>query len=99
MNYSSTNVTELSNISNNTTTQASIGDESFEWTDEEIARLIQIIIRPILIVLGTAGNGLTFYIMRGTSLKDVSSCFYMSILALADSGKFMSSQFQHLCQD
>ena len=87
-NYSSTDVTELSNTSN-TTVQASIGEESFEWTNEEIARFIQIIFRPLLIIVGTIGNGLTFYITRGTSLKDVSSCFYMSILALADSGKSM----------
>ena len=59
---------------------------SFKWTSGEIARLIQIIVRPILIIIGTAGNGLTFYIMRRSSLKDVSSCFYMSLLALADTG-------------
>ena len=84
-NYSSTN-SGLSN-SSHTTTEPSIGEETLKWTNAEIARLIQIISRPILIILGTAGNGLSFYIMRRTSLKDVSSCFYMSILALADTSK------------
>ena len=64
-----------------------IVEDKFKWTSEEIARLIHIIIRPILIVIGTIGNCLSFYIMRRTSLKDVSSCFYMSLLALADTSK------------
>ena len=64
-----------------------IVEEKSKWTSEEIARLIHIIIRPILIVIGTIGNCLSFYIMRRTSLKDVSSCFYMSLLALADTSK------------
>ena len=43
--------------------------------------------RPILVVLGTVGNFLTVYIMRATLLKDISSCFYMFILGIADSRK------------
>ena len=58
--------------------------ETDVWTNEEIARMIQIIVRPILVALGTVGNGLTVYIMRATSLKGISSCFYMFLLALAD---------------
>ena len=69
------------------TTNATDDNDVFKWTSEEIARLIQIVVRPILIVFGTVGNGLTFYIMRTTSLKNVSSCFYMSVLGLADSRK------------
>ena len=45
------------------------------------------IFRPLYFVIGTIGNGLTFYIMRRTSLKDVSSYFYMSLLAFADTSK------------
>ena len=67
-----------------------IVEEKFKWTSEEIARLIHIIVRPILIVAGTHGNCLSFYIMRRTSLKDISSCFYMSLLAVADTGRFYS---------
>ena len=62
-------------------------EEPFKWANTEIARLIQIIVRPILVAIGTVGNCLSFYIMRRTSLKHVSSCFYMSLLALADTGK------------
>ena len=62
-------------------------EEPFQWTNAEIARLIQVIVRPILVAIGTVGNCLSFYIMRRTSLKHVSSCFYMSLLALADTGK------------
>ena len=64
-----------------------IVEEKSKWTSEEISRLIHLIVRPILIVIGTIGNCLSFYIMRRTALKDVSSCFYMSLLALADLSK------------
>ena len=62
--------------------------ETFKWTSAEISRLIQIIVRPVLLIVGSVGNGLTFYIMRRTSLKNVSSCFYMAVLALADTRKY-----------
>ena len=68
-------------------TESIVREDTTKWTDAEIARLIQIIYRPILIIVGTVGNGLTIYIMQKSSLKDVSSCFYMSILALADTSK------------
>ena len=51
---------------------------------DEVARLLQVFIRPFLIVLGTYGNSVSFYIMRRGSLKDVSTCFYMAMLAIAD---------------
>ena len=71
----------------NTTTESMSVDRTFKWTSAEIARLIQIIFRPILIIAGTIGNCLTIYITRKTSLKHLSSCFYMVVLALADSSK------------
>ena len=88
-NFSST---EFFNFSNSTVKPNLhfVIDEKSKWTNAEIARLIHIIIRPILIVFGTIGNCLSFYIMRRTSLKDVSSCFYMSLLAVADTGRFYS---------
>ena len=88
-NNSSTDFTDVSNLFN-VTTESTSNKETFKWTHEEIARLIQIIVRPILIVVGTTGNCTTFYIMRKTSLKDVSSCFYMSVLALADTSKYVT---------
>ena len=85
-NYFGTNVEEFLNSSNTTAEPTSKG-ESFKWTNAEIERLIQIIFRPILVIIGTIGNGLAVYIMRRTSLKNLSSCFYMVVLALADSSK------------
>ena len=55
--------------------------------DHEMARMVNLVVRPILIVFGTIGNGLSFYIMRQGSLKKMSTCFYLSILALADTSK------------
>ena len=80
-NYSINGFGEFSNSSNITTELTSL-EGSFKWTDAEIVRLIQIIFRPILIIVGTVGNGLTIYIMRRTSLKHLSSCYYMAVLAL-----------------
>ena len=79
----------LNDVSNSSdvTTESAVDQEVFKWTDAEIARLIQMIVRPVLIVFGTVGNCLSFYIMRRTSLKNLSSCFYMSVLAVADSSK------------
>ena len=84
---SETYYTRYSN-SSEITTKPTVGEETFKWTDAEIARLIQIIFRPILVIFGTVGNGLTVYIMSMTSLKKVSSCFYMFLLALADTSKW-----------
>ena len=57
--------------------------------EAEIARIIHVVSRPLIILLGTVGNLLTFYVMRRRgSLKHVSTCFYMSILALADTGQY-----------
>ena len=33
---------------------------------------------------------LTFIVMQRGSLKEVSTCFYMSVLALADTGKYIT---------
>ena len=55
--------------------------------NEEIVRLIQVVGRPPIIVLGTIGNLLTFFTMQRGSLKEQSTCFYMAILALADIGE------------
>ena len=77
------------NLSNETQLQETQDKpKSDENIYEQIAWYIQIIHRPIVIVLGTIGNLLTFYIMKKGSLKEVSTCFYMAILALADTGMF-----------
>ena len=85
-NYSRTGFGEFIN-SSDITTEYTPFEEPFECTNAEIARLIQIIFRPILVIVGTIGNGLTIYIMRRTSLRHLSSCFYIVVLALADTSK------------
>ena len=55
---------------------------------ETIARYIQLVLRPILIIFGTMGNFMTFYVMRSGSLRSFPICFHMSILSLADTGKY-----------
>ena len=85
-NYSGTKFGGFLNSSINTTEPTSTG-EPFKWTNVEIARLIQIIFRPILVIVGTIGNVVAIFIMRRTSLKHLSSCFYMVLLAVADTSK------------
>ena len=79
----------ISNVSvfNVNITETDDSAESTMWYNREIARIIHVIVRPTLVVFGTIGNTLSFYIMRRTSLKNLSTCFYMSILALADTGE------------
>ena len=61
--------------------------ETLTLSKEELIRILNLVIRPVLIVFGTIGNGLSFYIMRQGSLKKMSTCFYLSILALIDTSK------------
>ena len=46
--------------------------------------LLHLVVRPLFVVFGTYGNAVSFYIMRRGSLKKVSTCFYMAMLAIAD---------------
>ncbi len=43
--------------------------------------------RPILFTFGSSGNLLIFVVMRRGSLKKISTCFYMSVLGLVDTGE------------
>ena len=75
------------NVSTFNLTETVETTESVKWDNREIARIIHVIVRPTLVVFGTIGNSLSFYIMRKSSLKKLSTCFYMSILALVDTGE------------
>ena len=48
---------------------------------------------PIFIVFGTIGNILIFIVMRRGSLKDASTCLYMAVLAIADTGEFLKASY------
>ena len=56
------------------------------WELLEKARQMQVYGRPPIIVFGTLGNVLAFIVMRRGSMRQVSTCFYMVILVLADMG-------------
>ena len=62
-------------------------DESNGTTGYTTAEITLIVSYIIIVIFGTIGNILTFIIMQKGSMKDVSTCFYMSILALADTGE------------
>ena len=79
------NSTTNSHISN--ITESEIQETWTPSAEEELERILNIVIRPVLIVFGTIGNGLSFYIMRQGSLKKMSTCFYLSVLAVVDTSK------------
>ena len=53
----------------------------------DISRLMIITTFPIIIIVGTIGNLLTFIIMQRGSLRNSSTCFYMAMLAIGDTSK------------
>ena len=57
-------------------------------TNRQISKILILSTFPFILLTGTVGNSLTFIIMQRGSLKYSSTCFYMAILALADSSKF-----------
>ena len=60
----------------------------------EAYRMIVVVVVPVIIVLGTLGNVLSFIVMRRRLLRYDSTCFYMSILALVDTGESARSAVQ-----
>ena len=86
--FSQFNTTTLGgrwNISNESDLNInSYNNESYPYTV-----IIELIARPILIILGTIGNCFVFIVMRRGSLKTTLTCFYMAILSLGDTGKFL----------
>ena len=93
--YQNLNVSEIDNNSfSNLNASVIYSNESYNneteissagfLSKDEVIHLAQVFIRPILVVSGTYGNAVSFYIMRRGSLKEVSTCFYMAMLAIAD---------------
>ena len=85
---SSTGLNSYEIYENSTDLVLSTTVEEEEDPNREIVRMIQVIGRPPIILVGTVGNLLTFFAMQRGSLKNMSTLFYMAILALADTGKF-----------
>ena len=54
-------------------------NNSFYYNDgERIGRLITLVCYPVIILVETIGNILTFIVMQRGSLKHSSNCFYMN---------------------
>ena len=66
-----------------------LNSDSVSEGPAEIRSMIFVTMFPFLIVFGSIGNLLTFVVMIRGSMKHVSTCFYMAILALADTGKIL----------
>ena len=88
----STMISGTTEITNTCTAVFNLTEVSKE-SDDGMTRLWEIqfmvfrVTYIIIIIGGTFGNILTFIVMQKGSLKEVSTCFYMSILALVDTGK------------
>ena len=50
--------------------------------------IVYIFVYLIILIVGSIGNSLTFIIMQRGSLKHSSTCFYMAMLAVADTCKY-----------
>ena len=62
-------------------------------TVKQISRVLVLSTFPVILLVGTIGNLLTFIVMQRGSLKHSSTCFYMAILALSDTCKSSSLLF------
>ena len=69
------------------TTEAVDLKDDYKQLYIDIERWINDISFIAIPVFGGFGNILTFIVMQRGSLKEVSTCFYVSMLALADTGK------------
>ena len=61
-----------------------------------VKHLISLLYSPVLFVFGSSGNLLICIVMRRGSLKKISTCFYMAVLGLLDTGKFTPSEEGHV---
>ena len=60
--------------------------EVVKTKDVDISLIINLVYRPVVVLLGSVGNILSFLTMTRGSLKKLSTCFYLSVLAIA--GKY-----------
>ena len=56
--------------------------------EEYAARMIFVVLGPFFLIFGTAGNVLSLVVLRSGEFKKLSTCFYMSVLTVMDTGRF-----------
>ena len=77
-----------SSFGNDTSTNATTSETSWRVDHQNIVlELVFAGATSIIIGFGTISNIVVFIVMGKGSLADVSTCFYMRVLALADTGK------------
>ena len=93
MNANLSNLTELSSTSGSGDDvmhgNVTMETDASAWRTNQYLGTLYILYAvgySVIIVFGTIGNILVFIIMGKGSMRQVSTCFYMRILALADTG-------------
>ena len=82
--------TEIWGLKLDTSFSADVPVSNFSTDDEKTARLIEMIVSPVILTFGSIGNIMSFVILRSGDLKKISTCFYMSVLAVIDTGRSLS---------
>ena len=85
-----TMATTDNDIFNNVTNMINERSRNFviiETNEDKIGRWIQIIFGGVIIIVGTIGNSISLLILRSGDLKKLSTCFYMTMLAVFDLGR------------
>ena len=65
--------------------------------EEYAARMIFVVLGPVFLILGSAGNILSLAVLRSGEFKELSTCFYMSVLAVMDTGRFKRPSLFYNC--
>ena len=79
----------ISNTSIMTGKQNSNAGHLLSTNEAQIGEMIHIVFGGVIIVVGTVGNLTSFIVLRKGDLKKLSTCFYMSMLAVVDLGRFI----------
>ena len=58
-----------------------------------IRRDVFLYVAPIIFLFGNVGNGISFFVLRSGELKKLPMCFYLSVLAVSDTGMKASGFF------
>ena len=55
---------------------------------EQIGQKVHLVVGGCILLFGTFGNVMTLMILRTKQLRKLSTCIYMSVMAVCDLGKF-----------